>query len=251
MVDSISTLSIPGYSGYLAGVDGSVWEKDRYGNPFKQLKLVLSGNGYYRVWLRGDSRVQIHQRCLHILLCLAYTGEKPHWSYEVRHVDGVKANNSLGNLAWGSHEENMQDKLRHGTSIPWRTHLRQAKVAYAAYCLHAYKGVTNADLAKQFNVPYSIIRRMTNYNLWSRYIREYVRSLGVLTRLKIVTNSVGGAGIDDKRFKWTKHEEAALMQLLLTRQRQCLIIRAFKQEFNGKSTSAIKAKIRSVCGGLK
>jgi phosphoglycolate phosphatase-like HAD superfamily hydrolase len=32
-----------------------------------------------------------------------------------RHLDGVRTNNHLWNLAWGTYEENEADKIRHGT----------------------------------------------------------------------------------------------------------------------------------------
>ncbi len=34
---------------------------------------------------------------------------------EVRHLDGVKTNNRLGNIAWGSTRDNKEDMRRHGT----------------------------------------------------------------------------------------------------------------------------------------
>lgn len=57
---------------------------------------------------------------------------------EVRHLDGIKFHNWVGNLAWGTKSENEQDKLRHGTNnhaskthcdsghefTPGNTHLR-------------------------------------------------------------------------------------------------------------------------------
>jgi hypothetical protein len=52
---------------------------------------------------------------VHVLVCEAFIGPRPD-GLEVRHLDGVPANNTLGNLCYGTHAENEQDKERHGTA---------------------------------------------------------------------------------------------------------------------------------------
>jgi hypothetical protein len=44
----------------------------------------------------------------------AFVGPRPP-GLECRHLDGNPANSVLANLAWGTHSENMQDRVRHGT----------------------------------------------------------------------------------------------------------------------------------------
>lgn len=44
----------------------------------------------------------------------AFAGPCPE-GLEVRHLDGDPANNRLTNLCYGTHSENVQDSLRHGT----------------------------------------------------------------------------------------------------------------------------------------
>lgn len=59
---------------------------------------------------------------VHVLVALAFHGPRPE-GMEVRHLDGTRTNNRPENLAWGTHSENMQDKVAHGTATrPLRTH---------------------------------------------------------------------------------------------------------------------------------
>jgi HNH endonuclease len=59
------------------------------------------GDGYLRVSL-GRRRLGVHQA-----VCLAFHGKA-----EVRHLNGNQRDNTPGNLAWGSHWENEQDKKK-------------------------------------------------------------------------------------------------------------------------------------------
>lgn len=51
---------------------------------------------------------------VHRLVALVFLGP-PRDGDEVRHLDGKPSNNVVKNLAWGTHLENMQDMVRHGT----------------------------------------------------------------------------------------------------------------------------------------
>lgn len=52
---------------------------------------------------------------VHRLVLDAFIGEKQ-TGQECLHGDGDPKNNNVNNLRWGSHSENMQDMLRHGTA---------------------------------------------------------------------------------------------------------------------------------------
>src|SRR3990167_9761241 len=43
----------------------------------------------------------------------AFVGPCPD-RHECRHLDGVRANNAVTNLAWGTHQQNVDDTRRHG-----------------------------------------------------------------------------------------------------------------------------------------
>ena len=63
---------------------------------------------------------------VHVAVATAFHGPKPEGPgrIQVRHLDNDKSNSRADNLAWGTHKENAQDRVRAGTSAagernPW------------------------------------------------------------------------------------------------------------------------------------
>jgi hypothetical protein len=52
-------------------------------------------------------------RYVHSLVAEAFIGPRP-IGLEVRHLDGDSTNNAVDNLRYGTHAENMQDRVKHG-----------------------------------------------------------------------------------------------------------------------------------------
>ena len=89
---------------------GSVaYKKAKRLHQWKQLTLFPNSKGYLYVNLgRQDRRNVAH------LVLTAFSQRKPS-GYESCHVDGNKLNNAIDNLYWGTHQQNIDDKQRHGT----------------------------------------------------------------------------------------------------------------------------------------
>lgn len=68
--------------------------------------------GYLRVGLcrNGVSKGYL----VHVLVATAFIGPCPR-GQKARHLNGKASNNRAENIAWGTHSENMQDRLAHGT----------------------------------------------------------------------------------------------------------------------------------------
>ena len=78
-----------------------------------QVRSQHLNRGYPTVsWYFEGKRgtVRVHQ-----LVAEAFHGPRPD-GMEVRHLDGVRTNNVPSNLAYGTHLENIQDTVRHGTA---------------------------------------------------------------------------------------------------------------------------------------
>ena len=70
---------------------------------------------YFHVILSASRAEKTH--LVHRLMLEAFVGPCPE-GMESRHLDGNAENNRLDNLCWDTHDENMKDKIRHGTSTP-------------------------------------------------------------------------------------------------------------------------------------
>ncbi|CAN7226522.1 NUMOD4 motif-containing HNH endonuclease [Caballeronia sp. LjRoot31] len=104
--------AVPGYEGlYKVSSEGRVKRCDKY--PGHVLKFGHNKQGRRQVTLCRDGVAIKYQ--VHRLVLEAFVGSCPP-GLECRHGDGDHLNNRLGNLCWGTHTQNMQDKIAHGTS---------------------------------------------------------------------------------------------------------------------------------------
>lgn len=117
---------VPDYEGlYRVSDRGNVWSQPRATTRGGLLKHIIDKRGYHYVTLTKDGQQRRFQ--VHRLMMAAFDKPCPD-GMEVRHLDGNPANNRWapggteeearaagGNLFYGTHGENMQDMLRHGT----------------------------------------------------------------------------------------------------------------------------------------
>ena len=102
---------IDGHPCYAACSDGSIYSKR--GGRWRVLVGGIGDSGYRQVSLcRGNKP---HTESVHRLIATAFHGPCPP-GMQCRHLDGNKANNRPGNLAWGTLSDNARDKLLHGTT---------------------------------------------------------------------------------------------------------------------------------------
>lgn len=118
--------AVPAYEGlYLASNHGLVRSLPRNTTSGRIMKLFPDRHGYLYVTLTKDG--QQKRRPVHQLVMEAF-GEPCPEGMEIRHLDGNPANNRWapgeteeevrangGNLFYGTHARNMQDKADHGT----------------------------------------------------------------------------------------------------------------------------------------
>ena len=105
-------MPVVGYEGlYEVGKDGTVWSLNyNHTGQRKQLSPVPHDKmGYLSVVLSKDGKQKTHN--VHQLVLNAYLA-KPSENLEVLHINSGPADNRLENLAWGTHEENLNDPHR-------------------------------------------------------------------------------------------------------------------------------------------
>lgn len=102
---------IPGYEGnYMASDHGQI--KSFKSRKTQILKLCLDTHGYPQVSLYKNK--QRKKFLVHRLVLSTFCGARS-MDTECRHLDGNPRNNTLDNLRWGTHSENMIDRNNHGT----------------------------------------------------------------------------------------------------------------------------------------
>ncbi len=140
--------SIPGYADYTVTRQGEIfsykWNKRR------RLEPTISASGYRTV--ECDSVSQPVGRWV----LLAFVGSCPA-ECEMLHKNGNRLDDRLKNLRWGSRQENINDRQRHGTQCQGVEHPRARLTAAQVRVLReAYRSKTRtiADLAREYGVGY-------------------------------------------------------------------------------------------------
>lgn len=102
--------TIQGFPDYEIGDAGSVYSR----KSEKLLRAVVDERGRCKVNLTiGGKRLQ--QR-IHRLVAEHFVGPAPFPTACVRHLNDNPSDNRKENLAWGTHQDNMDDKVRNGNS---------------------------------------------------------------------------------------------------------------------------------------
>jgi len=116
--------AIPFAPGYFVSSDGQVFSSRR-SKHLRPMKPWLNNKGYKIVGITYEGVG--HRVLVHRLVALVFLGFEASPSLEVRHLDGNQGNCHVSNLAWGTHKENMQDMVRHGTQGASRHPERMAR----------------------------------------------------------------------------------------------------------------------------
>lgn len=169
--EGVQYVPLDGFLGYCVGSDGSVWSC-RFGHgrfmlrcEWKRLRPMSSDAGYLYVCLyREEGRVRVG---VHIVVLRAFVGPCP-LGMEARHLDGVRSNNCLVNLCWGTPVENAADKCLHGTmscgEFNGRAKLTSDEVRRIRLALAA--GSLQRDLAQHYGVSQAVISSISLRKTW-------------------------------------------------------------------------------------
>jgi len=165
--------TVPGWDRYEVSNRGLVRSKDmtvfggRSGagkcvRKGRQLALVKKGGRYLCVTLtRANERKQFF---VHDLVLLAFVGVKPVGQC-CRHLNDVKTDNRLENLAYGTHYENEKDKDRNGRRpIGDRHGCAKLSTKQVKEIRRSVAGPL--ELARQFGVSKSHVCRIRRGQIW-------------------------------------------------------------------------------------
>ncbi len=100
---------IPEYEGYFACKEGLVASIKR--GTLKILSPITAKDGHQYVFLYRDGRML--KQWIHRLILITFN-RQPMENEESRHLNGQPSENRLENLAWGTRQDNANDRMMHG-----------------------------------------------------------------------------------------------------------------------------------------
>ena len=164
--------SVVGFEGYYSVSNTGIVKADKrtLHNGQRRNEKVLSPskkyNGYRQVSLCRNGTTKYVS--IHILVLEAFVGPKPD-GCEAMHLDGNRSNNSVDNLAWGTHKENMSHQRKHGTALigerHWKARLTEDQI----------RQIRNDDrsqtvIAKEYGVLQCHISDIKNRVRWGHVV---------------------------------------------------------------------------------
>ena len=155
--------SIPGFPNYCITKDGRVWSNFRK----RWLNLKLNSDGYYILTARRNNQ-RVYLR-VHRLVLETFVGPCPE-GMECRHLNGIRTDNHLDNLCWGTRSENFQDSVRLGVinrkgEKGHNVKLKEHQVKVIRYLRDVAK-FSLKDIAWQFDVSLSAISEICSGRNW-------------------------------------------------------------------------------------
>lgn len=103
---------VPFAIGHFVSVDGRVLSTERGSAHPRERRPVLGGRGYLMLYVASVGR----NIAVHAFVAAAFLPPRPSPAHQMRHLDGNPLNNHADNLAWGTVQENADDRIRHGTT---------------------------------------------------------------------------------------------------------------------------------------
>ena len=131
------------------------------------MKLSPGSKGYlgFGYWKDGKKTT------LNVHSCVAkvFLGDRSEEGLQALHEDGNSLNNKKENLYWGTHDQNMKDMIRHGTSTKGEKHpsakLKEADI-YKIRELGS-TGMSLREIAAVFGVHKSRISEILSGKSWA------------------------------------------------------------------------------------
>jgi hypothetical protein len=172
MSEEVRYVELKEHPGYRIGSDGTVQsdilrgcKTGRRTGIWKDLKLTPNlKHAYLHVDLRTGRRRNAR---VNLLVIEAFVGPCPP-GMECRHLNGVRTDNRVENLAWGTRSQNMQDAVRHGT-IKRGERQELAKLtedSVREIRTLAAAGIRQSHLVRKYGVASSVISTVVNGKAW-------------------------------------------------------------------------------------
>ena len=164
---------IPGFSRQYVTEDGRIFSS-RSGE-LRGKKQRIDTKGYLRVMLRDDSHpVKYKSMNVHTAVLLAFVGPRPD-GMGCRHLNGNCLDNRLSNLCWGTHQENIQDEIRHGTAACLRKGERSFRAKLHTIDIYVIRklvemGYSETEVGNAFKISQRHVSDIYHKKTWKHLI---------------------------------------------------------------------------------
>lgn len=159
---------IPFAPGYEVSAAGTVRRTlpGRKTYPGKIIAPTKHWFGYPRIGLTINGKHQKFE--LHIIVLITFVGPKPFAKAVARHFDGNPLNNDVSNLTWATHQENMNDMVRHGTSgVGERNAMAKLTVQDVISIRRDYAELRSlTKVAEKYGIAFQTVSNIVNRKTW-------------------------------------------------------------------------------------
>jgi len=123
--------------GYKVSKDGRIFSTGHNwrGYGVREMKLHPNSHGYLRVKLTINGRSKNYM--VHKLVAEAFIGKRPNAKYQICHKNGLRTDNRVENLYYGTARENAKDRTNHGNC---KAAENGKKYAYKLIKIHCKRG---------------------------------------------------------------------------------------------------------------
>lgn len=161
---------IGGFPGYSINVDGQVFSRLHWrGSTIRLVTPIPNADGYPSVRLtRFDQYGTVRaNRAVHRLVAATFLPPRPSPAHEVRHLNGDKSDPRLANLAWGTRQDNADDRARHGRTARGEANGAARLSVGQADEIKRAVGITDQRLAKTYGVSPRTVGRIRRGEQWT------------------------------------------------------------------------------------
>lgn len=125
--------------GYEITCDGRVYSisSNWRGYGRREMRQTPNSGGYPSVRILVDGKRK--RIAVHVLVAREYLPPCPSPEHEIRHLDGNKLNPCAYNLAWGTHQDNADDRERHGRTSRGQRHSASIRASDHAEMVRAFR----------------------------------------------------------------------------------------------------------------
>lgn len=156
---------------YYVTVDGHIWSEQSQ----KYMAESLDKDGYVKVSLRSKDLPpkKCHRYSVHRLMMENFFPFEDMERYQVNHIDGNKANNSLENLEWVTCKENIAHAITAGLRAAINGAAKLTSQQVIEIYQRAQNGEKNVDLGREFGVHPDTIGKIRNKRAWREILKDY------------------------------------------------------------------------------